>query len=261
MVFASLTCLSLRWNVQPMGEIWQGFLNESIALPMLLSLATGLLIGFEREVRAKPAGLRTHTLVCFASTILMLAAARQGEWAVGFLPDTRVTVDPTRMAHGILTGIGFLGAGVIFREGVSIHGLTTAASLWTTSAIGILYGVGMNWLGVSAALGTLVILVFLRLIDRLIPETVEMRLKVAAAAGSFDATSLRSLLSEIGVRSATISRSRSRDQEVELATRIYLRGTKGIDELASRLHEMPEVRSFTIIPAEDDPSFYRSSAD
>ncbi len=243
-----------------MDDIWQAFLSEGIGLPMLLSLVTGLLIGFERELRAKPAGLRTHALVCFASTILMLAATRQGEWSVDLLPDTRIAVDPTRMAHGVLTGIGFLGAGVIFREGVSIHGLTTAASLWSTSAIGILIGVGMYWLAVSAGLATLVVLGILRLIDRLIPQRIEMRLKVVAAAGTFDAMTLGRLLGESGVRSGTISRSRTRGHELELATRLHLRGTKGVDELATRLEETADIISFTIIPAEDDPNFYRTSA-
>lgn len=240
-----------------MSELWQAFLNEEIGLPMLLSLVTGLLIGFERELRAKPAGLRTHALVCFASAILMIAATRQGEWVVDFLPDTRIVADPTRMAHGILTGIGFLCAGVIFREGVSIHGLTTSASLWSTSAIGMLYGVGMYWLAVSGALATLIVLGVLRLFDRLLPERIEMRLRVVAQ-GSFDASALSGVLGELHIRSGIISRSCTGGKELELATRIHLRGTRGIDELATRLGEIPEIGSFTINPAEDDPHFYRS---
>src|SRR5688500_2011018 len=99
-----------------------------MGLPLASSPLTGMLIGLERELQGKPAGLRTHTLVCFASTLLTLAAAHQGEWSINLIAGTQIVSDPTRMAHGILTGIGFLGAGVIFREGPSVHGLTTAAS-------------------------------------------------------------------------------------------------------------------------------------
>ena len=84
---------------------------------------------------ARAAGFRTHTLVALASAILMLAAQHQVEWASSTTPEEILRIDPVRMAHGILTGVGFLCGGVIFKEGLSVHGLTTAASLWITSAL------------------------------------------------------------------------------------------------------------------------------
>ena len=127
-------------------------------LPLLSALVAGALIGLEREWRGRAAGFRTHILVCLSSTLLMLASTSQGAWMFSVLPDQEVIADPTRMAHGILTGIGFLCAGVIFRAGFSIHGLTTAASLWTVSALGILFGAGLFWLGWGlVALATLLI--------------------------------------------------------------------------------------------------------
>ena len=125
---------------------------ESAFLPIVGAIVAGGLIGFEREWRGRAAGLRTHILVCLASSLLMLAGMSQGDWAFEALPDENIVTDPTRMAHGILTGIGFLCAGVIFRTGFSIHGLTTAASLWITSAIGILFGAGLLGLGVVSTL-------------------------------------------------------------------------------------------------------------
>lgn len=240
-----------------MEDIWRAFLREDIGLPMLLSLITGLVIGLERELRAKPAGLRTHALVCFASTILMLAASRQADWIVQYLPEGQVVTDPTRMAHGILTGIGFLCAGVIFREGVSIHGLTTAASLWTTAAVGTLYGIGMYWLAISGTIATLLVLGLLRLLTRLMPQPLEMRLKLVAQEGEFDAVALRGLLSRLDIKAETISRSLNRAHELELATRMHLGGEGATDALASALEETQGVVSFSIVPAEDDPSFYR----
>ncbi len=106
-----------------------------------IAVVAGGLIGLERSYHGHPAGFRTHTLVCMASSILMLVTIYQKQWFPGADLET-VRIDPTRMAQGVMTGIGFLGAGVIFKEGLSVRGLTTAASIWITAAIGILAGVG-----------------------------------------------------------------------------------------------------------------------
>ncbi len=142
---------------------------EGAVLPILGAVIAGGVIGFEREWRGRAAGLRTHILVSLASALLMLAAMSQADWAFRALPDENIVTDPTRMAHGVLTGIGFLCAGVIFRTGFSIHGLTTAASLWITSAIGILFGAGLYALGAAATVVTALILIGLRLISGRLP--------------------------------------------------------------------------------------------
>lgn len=128
----------------------------TIVSHLLVATIAGALIGFERSYQGRPAGFRTHTLVCIASALLMLLAIYQGTWFA--LSAEIVRVDPTRMAQGIMTGIGFLGAGVIVKEGVSVRGLTTAASIWITAAIGILAGVGFYFpviVGTVLTLGTL----------------------------------------------------------------------------------------------------------
>ncbi|RRH78292.1 MgtC/SapB family protein [Falsigemmobacter faecalis] len=139
---------------------------------MIGSLVAGLLIGAEREFSGKPAGLRTHTLVCFASALMTLAGVRMAEWTVALPADTQIVSDMARMPHAILTGIGFLGAGVIFREGVNVHGLTTAASLWFTSALGIIWGTGLTELAVIGTVAALLVLAFLRAIQ---PRKVELQ--------------------------------------------------------------------------------------
>lgn len=142
---------------------------EGAVLPILGAVIAGGVIGFEREWRGRAAGLRTHILVSLTSALLMLAAMSQADWAFRALPDENIVTDPTRMAHGVLTGIGFLCAGVIFRTGFSIHGLTTAASLWITSAIGILFGAGLYALGAAATVVTALILIGLKLISGRLP--------------------------------------------------------------------------------------------
>src|SRR5687767_11648689 len=128
----------------------------------------GALIGLERTYHGRPAGFRTHVLVSTASSLLMLLSTAEAARLMG-LPLEAVRVDPARMAQGIMTGIGFLGAGVIFKDGLSVRGLTTAASIWITSAIGILVGVGLHLTALMATALTLGTLSVFRWIERRLP--------------------------------------------------------------------------------------------
>ncbi len=141
----------------------------TILAHLLSALAAGSAIGLERSFHARPAGFRTHALVCLASALLMLVTLYQWRWLPG-VPMETVRTDPTRMAQGIMTGIGFLGAGVIFKEGFSVRGLTTAASIWMTSAIGILYGIGFYFPAVLATVVTLGVLSLFRAIEARMPQ-------------------------------------------------------------------------------------------
>src|SRR6185436_15530860 len=100
-----------------------------ITFRLVAALVAGGLIGLERSHRGRPAGFRTHALVCVASSLLMLVTVYESHWFPG-AGGARVTIDPTRLAQGIMTGIGFLGAGAIIKEGFTVRGLTTAASIW-----------------------------------------------------------------------------------------------------------------------------------
>lgn len=118
-----------------------------------VAAALGGVVGLERELDEKAAGLRTHMLVAVGSALFTLVGA------YGFSDFPSRTVDPTRVAAQVVTGIGFLGAGLIFRQGFTIRGLTTAASLWLVAAIGMAAGAGF-WKG--AVIATIVALVSLR---------------------------------------------------------------------------------------------------
>lgn len=135
---------------------------------LLAAVLVGGLIGLERSYHGRPAGFRTHTLVCTASSLLMLVTVYESLW---FTPQisVRVALDPTRMAQGIMTGIGFLGAGVIVKEGITVRGLTTAASIWITSAIGILMGIGFYFPAAIATVLTLGVLSLFRWIESQMP--------------------------------------------------------------------------------------------
>lgn len=140
-----------------------------IALRLFAALVVGGLIGLERTHRGRPAGFRTHALVCLSTSLLMLITVYETRWFHG-ISQGRISLDPTRMAQGIMTGIGFLGAGTIMREGLSVRGLTTAASLWITAAIGILIGIGFFFPALFATVLTLVTLSLFRWVEDRIPS-------------------------------------------------------------------------------------------
>jgi len=133
------------------------------------ALVIGAMIGFERSFHGRPAGFRTHALVCLASALLMLVTVYQLHWMTEVPLDT-IRADPTRMAQGIMTGIGFLGAGVIFKEGLTVRGLTTAASIWITSAIGILVGIGFWYPAILGAIAVLLVLAVFRFVEARLPS-------------------------------------------------------------------------------------------
>lgn len=138
---------------------------------LIAATIAGGLIGLERSYHGRPAGFRTHTLVCLASSLLMLVTMYQGKWFAGAALET-VRIDPTRMAQGVMTGIGFLGAGVIMREGLTVRGLTTAGSIWITAAIGILAGVGFYSAVIMASAITLGVLAVFRKIENRMPSQI-----------------------------------------------------------------------------------------
>lgn len=149
----------------------------TILLHLGLAVLAGGLIGLERTYHGRPAGFRTHTLVCTASSLLMLLTVYQWQLLTN-APLETLRVDPTRMAQGIMTGIGFLGAGVIMKEGLTVRGLTTAASIWITAAIGILIGIGFYFPAIIATLLTLGTLSLFRWVETIMPTLYYARLHV-----------------------------------------------------------------------------------
>src|SRR4051812_48881131 len=169
-----------------------------ILFRLLAALAAGGFIGLERSHRGRPAGFRTHALVCLASSLLMLVTVYETHWFPQ-VSAARVILDPTRMAQGIMTGIGFVGAGAIIKEGFTVRGLTTAASIWTTAAIGILTGIGFYFaalIGTLIALGTLSLFRWIE--ARLTVESYALLMVRFAAEAVMPEELLRRLIAEHG---------------------------------------------------------------
>lgn len=228
-------------------------INWDLVWPVLAAVTAGGLIGVERTYHGHPAGFRTHILVCLASCLLMLAAMHQSAWSFASLPGQAVVIDPTRMAHGLLTGIGFLCAGVIFREGFSVHGLTTAASLWVTSAIGVLFGVGMLDLALLGSGVTLAVLALLRLIDANLPHVGVMDVTLRWKRGEAPSgQAVRDLLRGKGLRVVRLGHVVSQDG----ATHEHHLKVKGpmpidVDGLVTHLGDHAGLAGFSILPREE----------
>lgn len=128
------------------------FLKElEYLLGVVIALALGFAIGFERKLRSKEAGIRTHTIVCVGAALMMVVS----KYGFG-----GVQADSARVAAQIVSGIGFLGAGIIMFRGQKMHGLTTAAGVWATAGVGMAAGAGLYYV----ALGSTVIIIFIQFI-------------------------------------------------------------------------------------------------
>jgi putative Mg2+ transporter-C (MgtC) family protein len=198
--------------------MWDG----TVFVRLLVAILLGGAIGYEREVGGKPAGLRTHALVCLGSTLFMLVSIRSPDFFPGVGP-----VDPGRIAAQVVTGVGFLGAGTILRAGGSVRGLTTAASIWAVAAIGLAIGVGYY---ITAVFSTGLALVVLHLPDMVLGRghvgLHSAGVRVVCKAGRDQLSLIEGAMADHKGKTAAISVS-TRGEETEILYRVSL----GHDEI------------------------------
>jgi putative Mg2+ transporter-C (MgtC) family protein len=202
-----------------------------------LALAAGLgaAIGIERELDEKAAGLRTHMLVSLGSALFTMVGAYGFE---DFAKNGSVSMDPSRIAAQVVTGIGFLGAGVIFRQGFTIRGLTTAASLWVVAAIGMAAGAGF-WKG--AVIGTVVGIISLRPLEWLKEKAIPQRAAARLSIELQDGASAGAVLEALERAGDLLALSRD-GRRLEIEVRMDLdRRTRALEEIAD-LDEVREAR-------------------
>jgi putative Mg2+ transporter-C (MgtC) family protein len=198
-----------------------------------LAALLGGLIGFEREYFDQPAGFRTHILVSLGAALFTLVGAYGFE---AFSTEgTDIRADPTRVAAQVVTGIGFLGAGAIIQQGASVRGLTTAASLWVTAAIGTAVGLGFFAASTATVGITLVALVFLkpveqRLIDRLSGRRHKIEL---VTGGEFRVGSLRDELLAHGIRLGSFRIVRDEEHQLTYLLTVHLGGGHDVEDALS----------------------------
>ena len=202
------------------------FAEIDAVLRLLLAILLGGAIGLERESRGRPAGLRTHILVCLGATIIMIASTRMGELTQALSPASRIQVDPGRIAAGIVTGIGFLGAGAIIRIGDLVRGLTTAGCIWFVAALGITIGQGLYALAIVSTVLALTVLLALTQVERRIQPVVYRSIMVTAVLRKAEAIEerCRAILAERLVRvQDVLSRLSVAEDKAEVTFKISVR--------------------------------------
>jgi len=139
---------------------------------LLLAALAGGMVGLEREVRGRQAGFRTNILVAVGSALVMIVSNRVAfhDWPNSANPHVNINIDPARIAYGVMTGVGFLGAGVIVHYRGSVRGLTTAASIWCVAGLGLASGLGLYLVAIFAALLVVAALWLLDYFEKLLPK-------------------------------------------------------------------------------------------
>lgn len=159
-------------------------LQTDMAVRIMLAAVCGAAVGLEREVRDQAAGLRTHMLVSVGACLFALVSAYGFEGVVSGLPPGDARYDVSRVASNIVTGVGFLGAGAIIRHGLSVKGLTTAASMWVVAAIGAAVALGMYWATAVTVVITILSLLALRPLRRRVRSAALTRETLVLRSGS-----------------------------------------------------------------------------
>lgn len=219
--------------------------------PFLLSLLLGGLVGLERSHTGHAAGFRTYSLVSLASTMLMWVVTNGAWHAVGALGVT--PSDPSRVVQGIVTGVGFLGAGVIVKDGFTVRGLTTAASIWVTSCIGILVGSSEYAPAAAATFMTLAALTVFRNIESRIPRRRYARFHITfRRAGVMAEHELREFVHNHGYTVDDVSYALSGEGTLfEYQVNMWARDPAAHSRLVHALAKLPDMVDLSVLPTRD----------
>ncbi|MGI6101068.1 MAG: MgtC/SapB family protein [Bacillota bacterium] len=214
---------------------------RSVVTRLLISFVLGGVIGLERESHQRPAGLRTHILVATGSCLITLVSFYSG---ASVAATHGVSYDPTRIAANIITGIGFLGAGTILRDGMTVRGLTTAASLWVVSAIGLAVGFGFYGAALVAAGLAALTLILLDRIEAMFFESRRLSLSLSLEDRPGILAQLNSTLRDEGIKVTRLAADSSsgKDGVVDVSLGIRLPvGYKGFPAIIDRIRAIPGV--------------------
>ena len=216
-----------------------------IVIRLLLGAAIGGIVGFEREVHGRAAGFRTQLIVCVASVLIMIVSENYYYHIRALDPTLRI--DPARISAGALIGIGFLGAGVIIKSGFAIRGLTTAASIWIVSAIGLAIGGGLYFEGAFTAVITVTALVALRKVERNIKMWRYKNISISTPLNEYRENEITDTLKEHGFHIHSINYDRNRAKgEITYNLTVSSRDKNAIKQLFLKLSSMDFINTLRI---------------
>lgn len=219
-------------------------------LELLLRIGTGMvlggLIGYERERTGHPAGLRTHLLVSLASATFMVVSS-QFVYFQSYGKDDLIAVDTSRIAASVVSGVGFLGAGAILRTGISVQGLTTAASLWLVAALGLAAGGGMYLVAVMATVTSLFGLTILGRIEGKQWRLFQRQVEVTGQDGGLSRQAVVEALHGLGATVTELDYDHDRERnEARLTFNVRLPHEEVFDEMLARLEALPGLRRLKV---------------
>ena len=227
---------------------------EETILRLLLGAALGGIIGFEREIHGRAAGFRTQLIVCVAAVLIMIIS--ENYYLRIPYDESILRIDPARIASGALIGIGFLGAGVIVKSGFIIRGLTTAASIWMVSAIGLAIGAGFYLEGLATTGLTVIALVVLRKVEKRIRILLYRTLTVSTQITENAEDSITSMLYDLGVKIHSVDYEKNRTTgELIYIFHISTRDRNIIKEIFSKLSALEYIKKIMIGTYRADSTF------
>lgn len=215
-------------------------------LKFLLAVLLSGLLGLERERKGRPAGLRTHVLVCLGATLLMIVGEQYTRtWAGG---DTGFIFDPGRVAAGIITGVGFLGAGTIMRTSVTPHGLTTAAMIWFVAALGVAIGSGFYTISVFTTLLALCLTIGFEYLEGYLPDRAVITLGITTGYEKLSLAALQDIVASVGHSKILHTRIKTFEQDqITVTLTIRTEGSDSFNRLLQLLHTTyPEAENISL---------------
>lgn len=228
--------------------------NGLIFLDILGAAGLGLILGFERNFHGHAAGMRTYALVCSSAAAVTAIGGFSGLWFGG--PDIvqgKIVAEATHVIQGIVTGIGFLGAGVILRDGVTIRGLSTAASIWATAAIGITVGVGMYLAAILTTLTVVVLMIGFKRLEMRLPHRRQFKAVVTLSSPhAMPRDQIHGFMRKFGFSVGDFACQSDKTQKhVSYDMVLHSDASHNFNELVDTLDHMESVLSYTLSPMRD----------
>lgn len=214
---------------------------------LLFAVGAGALVGIEREYHGRPAGFRTHILVALGAAVVALISVQLPELTAGKEAMTRIQVDPGRIASGVVTGIGFLGAGAIIRIGITARGLTTAASLWCMASVGMGFGFGLYALSVVGTLLMLFTLFVLGGVERKLSKHWYKSVDVTMIGPDHSAGAVVDLVKQQGWRIIDLKLEKQKtEHRLDVEFEVRLNSKKDVERLVSVLNRADFIERFRV---------------
>ncbi|MCM8772932.1 MAG: MgtC/SapB family protein [Candidatus Omnitrophica bacterium] len=216
-------------------------------LKILISGILSGIIGFEREKHGREAGLRTMILVGIGTTTILISSL-QVYYLFSNIQNPVLRIDPARIAYGVVTGMGFLGAGVIIKDRRRIRGLTTASCLWLVTSIGIAVGVGLYFLSLFITIFSIIVLYFLKLLEKKIPIDIYNKITVKINIDKNLKETIENLIKQENFKILTCEIKTDKEKnEMELNFTVRYRRPQNIEKIFEEMLKMEGVKFISII--------------